>query len=110
MEIDDYSFGNIVIDGDSYSNDVIIFPDRVHDNWWRDEGHKLQEEDLDLIVDSDYDKLIIGNGFNGRMKVPEETKDFLEEKDISFEIYESSKAWKIFNERDDVVGAFHITC
>jgi len=29
MKIDSYSFGRIVIDGQVYTSDVIIYPDRV---------------------------------------------------------------------------------
>ena len=44
--IDSYQFGEIVISGKEYSSDVIIFPDRVIDNWWRETGHELCLEDI----------------------------------------------------------------
>jgi hypothetical protein len=40
-KIDSYKFGRIVIDGQAYSRDVIILPDRVIRDWWRDSGHIL---------------------------------------------------------------------
>ena len=33
--IDAYDFGRIVIDENAFTTDVIIFPDRVMDEWWR---------------------------------------------------------------------------
>ena len=46
MNIEDYRFGRVVIDGRAYTSDVIVFPDRVKDNWWRNEGHELCPADL----------------------------------------------------------------
>ncbi|MHA1839475.1 MAG: hypothetical protein ACTSYO_05915 [Candidatus Ranarchaeia archaeon] len=37
--IDKYEFGCIVIRGQEYTSDVIVFPDRVIDGWWRKERH-----------------------------------------------------------------------
>ena len=34
-KVESCSFGEIVIDGKHYSNDVIIYPTRVDDHWWR---------------------------------------------------------------------------
>jgi hypothetical protein len=41
-----YEFGIIVIDGSEYRSDVIISNDRVQDNWWRKEGHRLALDDI----------------------------------------------------------------
>ena len=50
MHIDQYHFGHIDIEGHGYDTDVIIFPDRVQDRWWRQEGHRLAREDLDTVL------------------------------------------------------------
>ena len=44
--IDSYHFGQIMINGEKYSSDVIIFPDRVQGEWWRKKGHELGLEDI----------------------------------------------------------------
>jgi len=33
MHISDYRFGRIVIDGKTYTSDVIVYPDRVDPSW-----------------------------------------------------------------------------
>jgi len=33
--IESYSFGQMVIDGQEYTSDLIIFPDRINSSWWR---------------------------------------------------------------------------
>jgi len=50
MKIDQYAFGKIVIDGKTYTSDVIIYPEKVDASWWRKEGHRLQPADLEKIV------------------------------------------------------------
>jgi hypothetical protein len=109
--VESYEFGRIVIDGTAYENDVIIFPDRVYAEWWRDKGHRLQPQDLEMVVEEGPDIVIVGTGFNERMKVPERTKDFLDERGIDFKIQGTRKAWTTFNETSgDAVAAFHLTC
>ena len=44
--IDHYDFGRIVIDGREETRDLIILPDRVVRDWWRQEGHVLVVDDL----------------------------------------------------------------
>ena len=67
--IDSYRFGSIVIDGKEYQSDVIIFPDRVMDNWWRREGHKLQLADIEDVLDENPDLVIAGTGVSAAAKV-----------------------------------------
>jgi hypothetical protein len=113
MYIDDYSFGKIVIDGKTYTSDVIVYSGRVDSSWWRKEGHYLQEEDLGDIVAAAPEVLIIGTGSSGVMRVPQKTVDFLKSKGVRVLIEKTGKAVKIFNEHQDsntVVGAFHLTC
>jgi hypothetical protein len=45
-KIESYRFGEIVIDGQRHSEDVIIYPDRVDAKWWRKEGHSLALTDV----------------------------------------------------------------
>jgi len=49
--IESYKFGKIVVNGKSYSSDVIIIGNYVKADWWRKEGHCLHIEDLrDILV------------------------------------------------------------
>jgi hypothetical protein len=41
MHIESYQFGKIVVDGVSYSSDVVILGNAVQDNWRRIHGHVL---------------------------------------------------------------------
>ncbi len=111
--IDSYSFGRIVIDGKTYTSDIILYPDRVDDSWWRKSGHLLQKEDLRDIIQYNPEVLIVGTGAYGLMNVLDETKQFLELKGIELRAGVTEEACKTYNELKEkrkVVAAFHLTC
>ena len=114
MQITDYQFGKIRIDGDTYTSDVILFPDKVDDHWWRQQGHRLQIEDLQNVIDYQPEALVIGTGYFGRMTVPKETQLFLQDHGIKLTFAPTSKAIKEFNELQKtcakIVAALHLTC
>jgi len=113
MVISDYSFGRIVINGISYSKDVIIFPDRVFSPWWRGEGHLLQIDDLIEVVKTDIVELIIGTGYYGTMKVPSEVVEYLNKKGITASIEKTPEAVEIYNRvisKRAAIAALHLTC
>jgi len=114
MHIDSYRFGEIVVDGVSYNNDIIIFGGFVHPNWWRKHSHLLSAEDIQLIIASKPSTLIVGCGTSGLMQVQEETRQLLQERNIQLEASDTSEAVRRFNELSkagiDVAAALHITC
>lgn len=111
--VDSYSFGRIIIDKQSFTSDIILFPDRVYSTWWRKEGHKLCMEDLEEIPFEDYDVLIVGTGFFGVMKVNKDVHTFMKENGVQLIIEKTKDAVTMYNElarKKRVVGAFHLTC
>jgi len=111
--IDSYDFGRIVINGRRYTTDLIVFPDRVKDGWWRKEGHNLHIEDLDEVVQNNPEVLIVGTGHSGLLKVPTETREYVESKGIELIAQKTAEACKTFNrlvKSRKVVAAVHLTC
>ena len=111
--VDSYRFGHIEIDGTSYENDVIIFPDRVRDNWWRKEGHVLNLQDLDEVLAEKPDTLVVGQGAHGRMSVPAETRREIEDAGIEVISANTDDAVEQYNELREygkTVAALHLTC
>lgn len=111
--IEGYSFGRIEIDGKKYTEDLIIFPDHIYNSWWREEGHRLRPEDLEEVVETEPELLIVGTGANGRMKVPQETRKYIESKGIELITESTGEATKTYNEISDskkTVAALHLTC
>ena len=111
--INSYDFGRIVVDGKAYTNDVIIFPDRVKDNWWRKEGHALHIEDIETVVEEKPEVLIVGTGKYGILNVLPETREYIKSKGIELIVEPTDRACEIYNEisKDKkAVAALHLTC
>ncbi|MCX7766447.1 MAG: MTH938/NDUFAF3 family protein [Candidatus Sumerlaeia bacterium] len=111
--IDKYEFGKIVIDGKTYTHDLIIMPDRIIDNWWRQTGHNLCLQDLAEVLINPPEILIIGTGYSGVMTVPPEIIAELEKRGIKTIVEQTPLAVKRFNELSKsykVSAALHLTC
>ncbi|MBD3190628.1 MAG: hypothetical protein GF308_08285 [Candidatus Heimdallarchaeota archaeon] len=112
--IDDYSFGSMTINSKNYSSDLILYPNKIITNWWREEGHSLCMEDLQEVEKDKPEILIIGTGAYGRMTVPKEVIDQLEEEGIKVIARKTTEAVKEYNklvkEGKKVVAAVHLTC
>ncbi len=113
MKIDSYTFGSLVVDGEMYTSDVIIYPGRVDPSWWRTEGHRLRPADLALALDAKPEVLIVGTGYSGMMVVPEETKNHIRSKGIEIYIETTGRAVDLFNSmqgKKTIIAALHLTC
>ncbi len=114
MKIEEYQFGRIKINGKIYTKDLIVYPSRISENWWRKEGHVMCTQDIGEILDYKPEILIIGTGYSGIMKVPENVVKEVEKRGIKTEIYSTKEAVKKFNEYMEkgrrVVCALHLTC
>jgi hypothetical protein len=58
--------------------------------------------------------IVVGTGYSGALRVPEETKSFLLEKGITVSIERTSKAVMLFNDlqkkKQNVIALLHLTC
>ena len=111
-KISSYSFGSIKIDGTEYSSDVIIFPERVLHPWWRKEGHYLHMEDLEEVLSYKPEVLVIGTGYSGVMRVPDEIVKKLQSMGISVVVQKTTEAVRSYNglSAEKKVAALHLTC
>lgn len=116
MRIEQYGFGHIIVDGQSYTRDLILLPHRVISDWWREQGHSLSVSDLKAVsqASEQVGTLIIGTGAYGLMTVPLETRDYLDELGIRLVIRQTESAVQEYNRRCEespsVAAALHLTC
>lgn len=114
--IEFYDFGVMVVNGKRYTNDLIVFPEKVLDGWWRKEGHQLCVKDLKEVLSQIPlpEVLVVGTGYSGLVKVLPEVEKTLKERGIKLIIQPTKEAYKTFNELlragKRAVGAFHLTC
>ncbi len=111
--IENYRFGAITIDGQRYTRDLIILPDRVVEDWWRKEGHALYPDDLTVIFEAAPEVLVVGTGAYGMVRVTEEAHRALEAAGIRLIATPTAEAVETYNElrkKTHVAAAFHLTC
>jgi len=114
MKIDSYKFGHIVINGQEYRSDVIIYHDRVDATWWRKEEHRLIPSDITDVLNAQPDVLIIGTGYAGVLIVPKEIAAHIATHSIEVRVEKTPKAVELYNEllgsKKYVIAALHVTC
>jgi hypothetical protein len=111
--IDSYQFGQISVGGRKYTSDVLIFPDRVEDNWWRKSGHQLCLEDIADVMAESPEVLIVGTGASGLVEVLPEVQQAAEAQGIELIVETTDKACHTYNRlcpSQRVVAALHLTC
>lgn len=111
--IDSYTFGKFIIKGKTYKSNVILIGEAVKQGRYLP-GHELSLNDFTELVDEKPDIIIIGTGASGVMPVPDEIKNFIEEKGIKLIIEKTGKACKTYDsllKQGKKIAAFlHNTC
>lgn len=112
--IDSYRFGQIVVQGQTYERDLLIFPDRVMAGWWREKGHELAMTDLADVLADPPEVLVVGTGRYGRMSILPETEQALASQGVQLVARPTKSACQTFNEVTAegrrAVAALHLTC
>jgi hypothetical protein len=116
--IDEFRFGLMVINGQTFTKDLIIYPNYEVQDWWRYTSHECSLDDvnplLQYLTEKGLDCVIFGTGFDGRMTICDEIFERLEKEGIPFEVLPTNEAGlrynKCFNDGKQVAGVFHITC
>ena len=112
--IENFAFGRIVVSGTIYSNDIKIVQGKVISEWWRKRGHLVEQEDIEDILASKPDILVIGKGKLGLLKVSPMLRKFLAKTGIKLIEEKTTKAVYIFNrlseEGKNVAAGIHTSC
>jgi len=112
--IEDYQFGSMKIDGKRYKNDLKIIKGRVVADWWRKEGHSVEEADVGDILEAKPEVVVVGMGKPGRMQVEDSLRSAIQQANIRLIEEPTASALQTFNRLYDegkhVAGAFHLTC
>ena len=119
--IQEYKFGSMTIDGQTYRHDVEVrWTGEVLD-WLRNESHIIDIGDIIEAIEQNPETIIIGTGQNGVAQVTEEAQREIKSRGITLIIDRTEQATKTFNirkedskeekgEQEKVTGLFHLTC
>jgi len=119
--IEEYRFGQIVINGEKYTDDIEVrWTDEIL-AWKFRERHLIDIEEVKRAVGQNPETIIIGTGESGLAKVTNEAQKFIRESGVELIIDRTGEAIKTFNvikedsleeegEQRKVIGLFHLTC
>lgn len=121
MVVDSYEFGKIVINGNIYEKDLIIYPDKINSDWWREDSHLVSPNDLKTILDnisvqksSNGIIMLIGTGSYGEMRISGDVVDALNSKGVKVICEPTNTACELYNKISRkgriVIAALHLTC
>jgi hypothetical protein len=112
--LESYSFGRLVVDGTTYTKDIVIFPDgRILSPWWRKSGHRLTLEDISDLVTTRPRVIIAGTGYSGLMKPAADLEQSLQRNSIQLIVQKTGNAVRTFNqlpEKNKAGLCLHLTC
>ena len=84
------------------------------ENWWRNEGHRVDTDDIADILTASPEVLVVGTGYAGFMEVSKSLHSALKDRNIKLIAQKTPQAVKTFNELHSqgkrVAAAFHLTC
>jgi hypothetical protein len=113
MHIERYEFGLIVIDGQSFKNDLLIWPDRIKSDWWRQEAHLLQLGDVAEALAANPQVLVVGQGEPGKMQVDPALSAYLRDRGVELLVHPTREACRVINNLSGtrrLAAALHLTC
>ena len=113
MHIDRYEFGLIVIEGQTFRTDVLIWPGRIKDDWWRHEAHLLQLDDVAEALAATPEVLVVGRGEPGKMEVDPALAVYLRDRGVELIPLPTREACRVINDLIEgrrLAAALHLTC
>ena len=112
--ISEFSFGRIVVDGQTCNNDIKIVQGKLVSDWWRQSGHLVEIDDVQDILDSDSEILVIGKGQPGYMRIADSLRRRLAKHNMLLIDEPTPEAVRTFNRLHcagkRVSGGFHVGC
>ncbi len=117
-KIQDTQFGSITVDGEVYEHDIVIRlsgkgkkrKKRLSKQQYGT-SHIVSLGEAKDIFDEGAERLIVGTGQYGALKLSKEAEDYFRNKGCSVTLLPTSEAVRAWNEAgDEAIGMFHVTC
>jgi len=116
--IDQTIFGSITIDKQVFEHDVIIRRNGQVEKRKKKlskaiygTSHILSLDEAKYVYEKGAQRLIIGTGQEGNVRLSDEADDYFKGKECEVELRPTPEAIQVWNEaRGSAIGLFHVTC
>jgi hypothetical protein len=116
--INQTEFGSITIEGTVFNHDVIILPfgevkkrKKKLSKAIYGTSHILSLDEAKYVYEQGIERLIIGTGQYGNVRLSDEAADYFKRKHCRVDLEPTPSAIQTWNEASGViVGLFHVTC
>lgn len=111
QRISHYTFGEIIIDGNKYTEDVALHPDGSI-AFWPEDLHTMYKSDFKEILNSNVKVIIYGSGETGAAFMPKKIIKLIESNDIELHIFDTMDAIELYEKtpKQDLLAIFHLNC
>lgn len=112
IAITHFSFGEIVVAGKTFEDDVVIFADGSVRTLATRLNHVIQLRDIEDLISGPVKMIIVGTGTAKKCSVTDEIKQYAASRKIEVHILDTFEAVKLFNASDKagLAACFHVTC
>ncbi len=116
--IDRTQFGSITVEGDVFQHDVIIRLDgqvkkrkKKLSKAIYGTSHTISLDEARHVYEKGAERLIIGAGQYGTVKLSDEAADYFKRKECRVKLLPMPEVIRVWNEAEGtVIGLFHVTC
>ena len=116
--IDGTKFGSITVDGDTFDHDIVIrLSGKVKKRKKKlskqqyGTSHTLSLAEAQHIYDGGAERVVIGTGQHGVLKLSDEAEGFFKDHGCKVRVVPTPKAVKAWNEAESkTIAMFHVTC
>ena len=117
-KIDDTWFGSITVEGQHYEHDIVIRlsgkvrkRDKALSKAVYGTSHIISLAEIDDLYRKKAERIIIGAGQSGQMRLSQEAAEFLRAHGCLVELWPMPEAIQHWNAAEGaVLGLFHVTC
>ncbi|MDQ7063548.1 MAG: Mth938-like domain-containing protein [candidate division KSB1 bacterium] len=113
------SWGRLEVDGTEHAfKDAKVFPGGAREWDWRETGTRhnpgIQPADVQELLEHGAEVIVLSQGMLGALRVPSETRRWLDKFGVEYHIHRTPKAVALYNHLVEdgcrVAGLFHSTC
>ena len=117
-QIQSTEFGSITVDEEELDHDIVIrLSGKVKKRKKKlskeqyGSSHTVSLAEAEHIFDDSAERLIIGSGQDGNVKLSDEAENYFKEKGCSVELHPTPEAIKVWNQAEGkTIAMFHVTC